>query len=42
MWKGENTVKRAKGTKVKKKFQGLHMTHVIFVLVDNLDLEIQE
>ncbi len=32
---GENIVKRAKGTKVKVIFQGLHMTHVIFVLVYN-------
>jgi hypothetical protein len=28
-------VKRARGTKVKVLFQGLHMTHVIFVLVYN-------
>ncbi len=26
---GENTIKRARGTKVKVLFQGLHMTHVI-------------
>jgi hypothetical protein len=32
---GENMVKGAKGTKVKVFFQGLHMTHVIFVLVYN-------
>jgi hypothetical protein len=29
-------VKRGRGTKVKKNFQGLHMTHVIYVLVYNL------
>jgi len=33
--RGENTVKRAKGIKVKVIFQELHMTHVIFVLVYN-------
>jgi hypothetical protein len=32
----ENMVKGARGTKVKVFFQGLHMTHVIFVLVYNL------
>jgi len=32
---GENIVKGAKGAKVKVFFQGLHMTHVIFVLVYN-------
>ncbi len=29
-------VKGAKGTKVKVLFQGLHVTHVIFMLVYNL------
>jgi hypothetical protein len=29
-------VKKAKGAKVKVLFQGLHMTHVTFVLVYNL------
>jgi hypothetical protein len=33
---GENTIKGAKGIKVKVVFQLLHMTHVIFVLVYNL------
>jgi hypothetical protein len=33
---GEITVKGAKGAKVKVLFQGLHMTHVIIVLVYNL------
>jgi len=33
---GEIVVKRARGAKVKVLFQGLHMTHVIFVLVYNL------
>jgi hypothetical protein len=33
---GENTIKGARGTKVKVLFQGLHMTHVIYVLVYNL------
>jgi hypothetical protein len=33
---GESIVKRAKHTKVKVFFQGLHTTHVIFVLVYNL------
>jgi hypothetical protein len=33
---GEIVVKGTKGTKVKIIFQGLHMTHVIFVLVYNL------
>jgi len=32
----EITVKGNRGTKVKVLFQGLHMTHVIFTLVDNL------
>jgi hypothetical protein len=32
---GEITVKRTRGAKVKVLFQGLHMTHVIFVLVYN-------
>jgi hypothetical protein len=32
---GENTVKEARGTKVKVLFQGLHMTCVIYVLVYN-------
>jgi hypothetical protein len=32
----EIPVKRARGTKVKILFQGLHMTHVISVLVYNL------
>jgi hypothetical protein len=32
---GENIVKGAKGTKIKVIFQGLHMTHVIFVLIYN-------
>jgi hypothetical protein len=31
----ENTIKGTKGTKVKVIFQGLHMTHVIFMLVYN-------
>jgi hypothetical protein len=34
-YQGENTVKGAKGAKVKVIFQGLHMTHVVFVLVYN-------
>jgi hypothetical protein len=38
MWEGENIVKRAKGTKVKVFFQGLHITHVIFVFVYNLEI----
>ncbi len=33
---GENMVKRARGTKVKVLFQGLHMTCVVFVLAYNL------
>jgi hypothetical protein len=33
---GENTVKGAKRTKVKVLFEGLHMTHGIYVLVHNL------
>jgi hypothetical protein len=33
--KGENMIKRVKGTKVKVHFQELHMTCVIFVLVYN-------
>jgi hypothetical protein len=33
---GEKTVKKAKGTKVKVLFQGLHMTHVIPTLAYNL------
>jgi hypothetical protein len=33
---GEIIVKRVKGAKVNVNFQGLHMTHVIFVLVYNL------
>jgi hypothetical protein len=33
---GENTIKGAKGARVKVIFQGLHMTHVIFVLAYNL------
>jgi hypothetical protein len=33
-------VKKAKGTKVKVFFQGLHMIHVIFVLVYNLKIYI--
>jgi hypothetical protein len=32
---GENTIKKAKGNKVKVLFQGLQMTCVIFVLVYN-------
>jgi hypothetical protein len=32
---GESMVKGTKGVKVKVLFQGLHMTHVIFVLVYN-------
>jgi uncharacterized membrane protein YagU involved in acid resistance len=32
---GENMVKGARGTKVKVIFQGMHMTHIIFVLVYN-------
>jgi hypothetical protein len=35
---GENIVKGAKGAKVKIIFQRLHMTHVVFVLVYNLNL----
>jgi hypothetical protein len=35
LW-GEIMVKKARGAKVKVIFQGLHMTHVIFVLVYNL------
>jgi hypothetical protein len=31
-------VKGAKGTKVKVIFEGLHMTHVIFVLVYNFEI----
>jgi hypothetical protein len=31
-------VKRTKGAKVKVFFQGLHMTHVIFVLVYNFEI----
>jgi hypothetical protein len=31
----ENTIKGAKGAKVKIPFQKLHITHVIFVLVYN-------
>jgi hypothetical protein len=33
-----DTVKGARGAKVKVIFQGLHMTYVIFVLVYNLNL----
>jgi len=33
---GESMVKDAKGAKLKILFQGLHMTHVIFVLDYNL------
>ncbi len=33
----ENKVKRGRGTKVKVFVQGLHMTHVIFVLVYNFN-----
>jgi hypothetical protein len=36
MLKSENMVKGGKGTKVKILFQGLHTTHVIYVLVYNL------
>jgi hypothetical protein len=36
---GENTVKRARATKVKVFFQGLHMTRVVFVLVYNFFLK---
>jgi hypothetical protein len=36
MWKCENMVKGGKGTEVKVFFQGLHMTHVIYVLIYNL------
>jgi len=32
---GENMVEIARSTKVKVLFQGLHMTHVVFVLVYN-------
>jgi hypothetical protein len=32
---GENTIKGAKGAKVKILFQGLHMRCVVFVLVYN-------
>jgi hypothetical protein len=31
-------VKGVKGTKIKVVFQGLHMTHVIFVLVCNFKI----
>ncbi len=31
--KGENTIKGAKGVKVKVLSQGLHMTYIVFVLV---------
>jgi hypothetical protein len=37
---GENMVDKAKGAKVKVLFQGLHMTHVVFVLVYNFKLYI--
>ncbi len=33
---GENKIKGTRGTKVKFRFQGLHMIHVIFVLVYNI------
>jgi heme/copper-type cytochrome/quinol oxidase subunit 3 len=32
---GENRIKGAKGAKVKFLLQGLHMTHVTFVLIYN-------
>jgi hypothetical protein len=35
---GENKIKRIRGVKVKVIFQGLHITHVIFVLVYNLKI----
>jgi hypothetical protein len=35
---GENMVKGAKGAKVKFLFQGLHMTHVFFMLVYNFKI----
>jgi hypothetical protein len=35
---GENTIKGARGAKVEVLFQGLHMTHVIFVLVYNFKI----
>jgi hypothetical protein len=34
--KGENTIKGVGDTKIKVLFQGVHMTHVIYVLVYNL------
>jgi hypothetical protein len=37
-YQGENTVERANGTKVKVIFQGLYMTHVVYVLVYNLKI----
>jgi len=33
---GENMIKGARGIKAKVLFQGLQMTHVVFVLVYNL------
>jgi hypothetical protein len=33
---GENIVKGAGGVKIKIHFQGLHMTHVVFMLVYKL------
>jgi hypothetical protein len=38
LFQGENTVKKARGAKVKVLFQGLHMTCVVFVLVYNLKI----
>jgi hypothetical protein len=37
---GDIIIKGAKGAKVKVFFQGLHMTHVILVLVYNLKIYI--
>jgi hypothetical protein len=37
-YQGENMVKGAKGAKIKVIFQGLHMTHVVFVLVYNFKI----
>ncbi len=37
---GEITITRVRGAKVNANFQGLHMTHVISVLVYNLQFNI--
>jgi hypothetical protein len=39
---GENVVKGARSAKVKVLFQGLHITHIIFMLVYNLKFYILE